>query len=394
MIYTYTVDLPYQDPVENKRVFTKLPRSILLPPYLAINPYFVDYTNAIDEVFDSWVESKIDAYNNLRNMWVTTRGSESKISQNLMLEFTDWGGPERATVIQQVNLLGMQLSEAGIVGESSYRAIAKFLGQYWFEKGKSTAIDFLNFCLNLNFTLTRMWTQDYVNFITEGSAIIGNTIYDTPPGPWFPTTHVQLSVQGTLNEVNPYTLNSFFYDVANYNLVLEMIVGIFDSIIASRDNQSQARIVMIATELVSVFNLKSDIYYFYKAKTSSTSGDPGSTFLLWNNSSQVSATQLNISNINANSVDIHLFLSELVATEQLVIRGSADIDQQVWNITGAPVNNTTYWSIPVSLVSSSGIGTSGFANNAALTLSTNAIASSPISTRVIDGSVVDYNSLN
>jgi hypothetical protein len=151
---------------------------------------------------------------------------------------------------------------------------------------------------------------------------------------------------------------------------------------------------MIATELVSEFNLNSDIYYFYKAKTSSTSGNPSSTFLLWNNSSQVSATQLNISNINANSVNVNLFLSALVATEQLVIRGSADIDQQVWKITGAPVNNTTYWSIPVSLVSSSGIGTSGFANNAALILSTNAIASSPISTRVIDGSVVDNNSLN
>ena len=147
LCYTYTPDLPHTVPIENKRAFYKLPRSILLAPYLSINPYFVDYADAIDSVFDYIIEARIDALTQIRNMWVTTKALEEKVVNKEMLDFTDWGGPERAIIVQQVNLLGMKLANAGVMNEGAYRAIAKFLGSYWFGKGKAAAIDFLNFAL-------------------------------------------------------------------------------------------------------------------------------------------------------------------------------------------------------------------------------------------------------
>jgi len=244
MIYTYDTQLPFDNVALNRKAWYKLPRSILLPPYLAINPYFTDFADAIDEVFDYVIEARIDAFRQLRNMWVTTKSAEEKIALGQMLDFTDWGGPERAIVVQQVNLLGLKLSNAGVVSEGSYRAIAKFLGSYWFGKGKGAAIDFLNFCLGGGLTITRLVTQDYVNFFPPSSAQVGAYIYDTPPGPWYPTTHVQITMPSTYG-VSPITLGSFFYEICNYNLVLQSISVVFNLLITSSDSPDTAVIVAV-----------------------------------------------------------------------------------------------------------------------------------------------------
>jgi hypothetical protein len=114
MNYTYTVDLPSTDPEVNKRMGYALPTSILLAPYLATNPYFVEYTQMIDEVFDTTVTSSLDAYRNLRNMWVTNSTLEDKIVRESMIDFDDWSIPERSLLVKQVNMLGMKLSNSGV----------------------------------------------------------------------------------------------------------------------------------------------------------------------------------------------------------------------------------------------------------------------------------------
>lgn len=243
-IYTYEVDLPYVVPEQNKREFYKLPRSLLLAPYLATNPYFVDYANAIDHVFDYVIEARIDALTQIRNMWVTTKSIEKKVKDHMMIDFIDWGGPERAVIVQQVNLLGMKLANAGVVSEGAYRAIAKFLGAYWFGKGKAAAIDFLNFCLGGGLTITRLVTEDYVHFYPETSAAVGAFVYDNPPGPWFPTTHVQIGMPSGYG-VDPVTLGSFFYEICNYNLVLYAISQTFEFRAISWDSQYDANILVL-----------------------------------------------------------------------------------------------------------------------------------------------------
>lgn len=246
-IYTYTLDLPYTNPELNRREFYRLPRSILLPPYLAVNPYFVEYTNAIDTVFDYNVEAKTDALRNIRNMWVTTKELESKIQNQEMIEFVEWGGVDRTTLIQQVNMLGLKLANAGVFSEDGFRALSKFLGTFWFEKGKSTAIDFINFCLGVEFKIYRLWTADYVDFLKEGDSGIGATIYDTPAGDWYPTTHVVVEAPAGY-DVDPQALTNFFYEICNYNLVLYGFQQGLELPILSIDSEVNASVVNLALD--------------------------------------------------------------------------------------------------------------------------------------------------
>lgn len=228
-IYTYTTQLPSQNPVENAREFVKLPRSILLAPYLANNSYYKDYTDAIDNIFDAPIESKIDGLKNIRNMWVPSKMTEALIAQNHIVDFNTWGGPDRATIIEQVNLLGMKLTNAGMVNELSYRALAKFLGTYWFQKGTDKLVDFLSFTLSNTLQLFNLWTNDYKTFLQEGDSGIGTTIY--AGGTWYPTSHVRLVTHDYTIDV--LSIAHFFYEVCNYNIVLESIMEILDFDIAT-----------------------------------------------------------------------------------------------------------------------------------------------------------------
>jgi hypothetical protein len=265
-IYTYTVDLPYTVPEYNRREFYRLPRSILLPPYLAINPYFVDFTDAIDTVFDSTIEAKTDALRNIRNMWVTTKAMEEKIkdpagsvfsSNNTpLVEFYEWGGVDRTTLIQQVNLLGMKLTNTGVFSESGFRALSRFLGVYWFEKGRASTIDFINFCLGSTFRMYRMWTSDYINFLAEGDPGIGTTIYDAVPGIWYPTTHVVIETPPGYG-VDPAVMTEFFYEIVNYNVVLYAIREGQEANLLSIDSSVAMSVINLALEEATIVNFVS-----------------------------------------------------------------------------------------------------------------------------------------
>ena len=106
--------------------------------------------------------------------------------------------------------------------------------------------------------------------------------------------------------------------------------------------------------------------FFYQAKTTITSGDPGNGHLIWNNATQISATQLNVSHLTDTPVeDIDLFLSAIASGNKLVVQDrNNSANYQSWTVTGTPTQvGSTYWTIPVSLIESQGTGTSGFANN-------------------------------
>ena len=260
MYYTYTTSLPTQAPIANARGYVKLPRSILLPPYLAINPYFVEFTDSIDQIFDSPVEAKIQALRDLRNVWATSKTTEQKIAASQMVPIESWGGPDRSTVIRQVNLLGLRLADAGLLGEVSYRTVARFLGQYWFEKGKGAMIDFLNFCTGTQFTLVNLWTQDYKVFLEEGSPGIGTSIY--VGGNWYPTTHVQLQIDGTATPADLTVITAFFYEVANYNLVLDSINQRFRMKIVNSTlgvPNANAKVVAVGLSSVCSYSIQSQL---------------------------------------------------------------------------------------------------------------------------------------
>jgi len=106
--------------------------------------------------------------------------------------------------------------------------------------------------------------------------------------------------------------------------------------------------------------------FLFQANSSSTSGYPGDGYLLWDNSTQISATQINISHLTDNGIDIEIFLSLLAAGERITIQDqSQSANYQIWTITGTPTavnpgTATAYYTFPVSLISSGGTGTSNF----------------------------------
>jgi len=115
--------------------------------------------------------------------------------------------------------------------------------------------------------------------------------------------------------------------------------------------------------------------FFYKAKTSATSGDPASGYVLWNNATQTSATQINVSHLTDDGTDIDIFLALLQTTQSFYLQDQNDsANYQLWLVSGTPTNinpglSNSYWTVPVTLTTSAGTGTTGFANNHPLFLS-------------------------
>jgi hypothetical protein len=110
------------------------------------------------------------------------------------------------------------------------------------------------------------------------------------------------------------------------------------------------------------------------ANTGATSGYPGDGDILWNAGTQISSTQINVSHLTDNGIDVDIFLSLLSTGEQIVIQSqTSSSSYQTWTITGTPTNfnpgaANSYWAFPVSLVASGGAGTTNFSNGAALFL--------------------------
>lgn len=125
----------------------------------------------------------------------------------------------------------------------------------------------------------------------------------------------------------------------------------------------------------------------YRAKTNATSGYPTNGHLLWNNAMQVNATEILVSHLNDEGSDIELFLSFFVENQKIFIQNRDDSSQnQIWEITGTPTvtnpnTSTSYYTFPVTLVSSQG---AEFTNNhsilfGTITEATNSVTSATTS---------------
>jgi len=101
----------------------------------------------------------------------------------------------------------------------------------------------------------------------------------------------------------------------------------------------------------------------YRVSTNITP-PPATGHIEYNNSTQTSATVITVNDETQDGIDIDIFLSLLAIGSALTIQDKNDhLNYQIWEISGAPVDNTTYWSIPVTLTTSGGTGTTNFANN-------------------------------
>lgn len=134
----------------------------------------------------------------------------------------------------------------------------------------------------------------------------------------------------------------------------------------------------------------------YKAKTNATSGYPTNGHLLWNNATQLSATEILVSHLNDDGSDIELFLSFFVEGQKLFIQNRDDSSQnQIWEITGTPTvtnqnTSTSYYTFPVTLVSSQG---AEFNNNHSILFGTITAATNSVTSATTSDGTADLNLL-
>ena len=250
----YQQDIP--DPKTARTEGIRMARSIVLPPYLATNQFFVDWLDCMDQLFETSVDDKIEVIKNIRNMWVTNPQLEQKVQAQEMINQIDWSVPEQAIVLKQLNMLGLQLSSPTVMfDEYSFMNFCRFLGFYWLQKGTHTFMDFVNFCTGTQFVIKNCWTKDYINFYAEGSEEIGTPIWEG--GEWYPTTHIVFqSINPTTTDVT--MLGQLFYEIANYNLVLYSIDSIYNLPITNDPSAGTGGQLLINTGLC--YHLEYNLY--------------------------------------------------------------------------------------------------------------------------------------
>jgi hypothetical protein len=97
---------------------------------------------------------------------------------------------------------------------------------------------------------------------------------------------------------------------------------------------------------------QSSSYYNYKANTLIITGDPGASYVLWDNATQASATQINVSHLDADGADIDVFLALLNVNDVIIIQDKNNANNyQKWEITTNTVQ-PSYNELGVSLITS------------------------------------------
>lgn len=192
----------------------------LLPGYMQ-QPIWQDLCDAIDYVYgESDINSGMKALQHLRYMFVLNDEVREKIANRQMLMSSDLDMMERTLAIRQTNLLGWRVQGAKGLSGTDFTNINRNLGQFWYSKGTEDFIDFIGYCLNADIRMQAMWTENYVTFSeTPG----GSPVWEG--GTWYPTTHVNLQFDGGLTTViSVKELIEIFYDLANYNLVVNAVL--------------------------------------------------------------------------------------------------------------------------------------------------------------------------
>jgi hypothetical protein len=105
----------------------------------------------------------------------------------------------------------------------------------------------------------------------------------------------------------------------------------------------------------------SSTHYHYNTRTNTTSGDPTTNQLGWDNTTQISSTALRVNHVDADGQDDSIFLDLVNQHDVLVIQDKNNAANfQKWEVSGTPTYNSTWDLFPVTLISSGGTGTTNF----------------------------------
>ena len=131
------------------------------------------------------------------------------------------------------------------------------------------------------------------------------------------------------------------------------------------DSQDAAAFHQIADAIGSI-NFLTPVMKYKARDNSLFTPPPSDGYIVWNNATQISATHLFISMMSVDNFDLDLIWSSAVVNNKIFIQDSSNSNnRQTWQITAITAGSHTlgYWDFAVTLVDSSGTGTTGFSNN-------------------------------
>jgi len=96
----------------------------------------------------------------------------------------------------------------------------------------------------------------------------------------------------------------------------------------------------------------STAYYSYKAHINDQTTPPASGEVRWDNSTQISSTNLYVSHLTSDNTDIDVFLALISNGDALIIQDEVNSDNnQRWTVNGTPsITPNNYVTIPVTYV--------------------------------------------
>ncbi len=200
---------------------SKVRRRDLLPPYLQ-QDIWVELADAIDTLWGNTVENQIDALGKLRELWIANKAVEADVEKRILVDPSKYSSFDPTTEMLRMNLLGVALTAPNFISLEDSVRINRNVASFWYSKGLGDFIDFIGYCLNVKAEMINLWTEDYIVFVPEGQH--GTPLWEG--GTWYPTTHVQVKFDpGKYMGFPVVSFIQLFYDIANYDLVIEKLIS-------------------------------------------------------------------------------------------------------------------------------------------------------------------------
>jgi hypothetical protein len=172
--------------------------SYLLPQVFRTEEFWSDLLTSTAAILDEFVHAPLAAMANIR-----IPEAQSRIYKAL-----------------NANMMGFEIKDS-LMTDDGYDRLNNNVGNYLYEQGKDNFVCFLGYILGIKLSLVRLWTEDYVNFLSSP----GKTVFEG--GSWYPTTHVGLIYDSNPNTNQPLPteqeLTELFYKHAPIDLVLKWI---------------------------------------------------------------------------------------------------------------------------------------------------------------------------
>lgn len=205
-----------------------LPSKELLPDYMK-HQRWMDLADAMDAVFgnSTGMQEKLLRY--IRYHYIPNNETEQLTKDHKMIGFDKWDMADREVAAFQTELSGLRLNDASYVGNYGFVNLFRNVGNFWYRKGLYDFVDFIGFALNVPIEMVVLWTEDYDTFVPEDEFKQAKLIPIDSGGTWYPTTHIRLRFEGNLMPLNYQGMMlRLFYDISNYNLVLNALEELFN----------------------------------------------------------------------------------------------------------------------------------------------------------------------